>query len=547
MNLIAALMMAADLNGQALPEVVLLDFTAEYCVACKQMAPVLERMEHAGFPIRKIDITSNPQVSRQYRVNRIPTYVLLVEGREVRRFVGMTDERELRRTIIDAAEKLNMTRRRQQAEAQPEPEPPAESEQPPADTGEASAPEESAIGGFFNRIRNGLSGQKKGSGPSAPAEVRAQSPDEANVTVKDQAAMRATVRVRIDDSKFQEVGTGTIVYSTAGKSVILSCAHIFKEVSRDAAVVVEVFRDGQVLKYNATVLGGSHDSDLSFLEISNSAPLPVVPLAAQTDQARSAVFSIGCNGGSPPTVLNANIVEVDRFQGPQNIICSTGPVQGRSGGGLFNSSGELIGVCSGVLESKEGLYTGIAAVQQLMTKLDLNDLFQQNDDKKMFEQIAMSGRQEREPATEPPPSAADELDKLMGLTGGDIQENAPPFEPEPRRTVAASETAGSFGSGRSPATEPQRVVSNQPTESVPEITVIIDSRDPGRGKQVVVIPNPSPWLLELLTGEPAGDASRIAETPRVSRSDTHVLVTSARRPVQRSESGTPLPPARRRP
>ena len=90
MKLLAMLMMAADLNGQPLPEVVLLDFHAGYCQPCQQMVPVFQRMERDKFPIRRIDITDQPDVSKQYRVDRIPTMILLVEGREAQRFVGLT-------------------------------------------------------------------------------------------------------------------------------------------------------------------------------------------------------------------------------------------------------------------------------------------------------------------------------------------------------------------------------------------------------------------------------------------------------------------------
>ena len=112
MNLIAVLALAAaELNGEPLPDVVLLDFTASYCQPCQQMVPVLQRMERDGFPIRKIDITQQPQVSRQYKVGRIPTLILLVEGREAERFVGLTAEAQLRRQMNDAARKLDMSRR----------------------------------------------------------------------------------------------------------------------------------------------------------------------------------------------------------------------------------------------------------------------------------------------------------------------------------------------------------------------------------------------------------------------------------------------------
>jgi hypothetical protein len=52
-----------------------------------------------------------------------------------------------------------------------------------------------------------------------------------------------------------------------------------------------------------------------------------------------------------------------------------------------------------------------------------------------------------------------------------------------------------------------------------EITVLIQSKDPSVGKRMIVIPRPTPWLLELLTGE----------NPTAPTSGTQI--TSAERPL----------------
>ena len=55
---------------------------------------------------------------------------------------------------------------------------------------------------------------------------------------------------------------------------------------------------------------------------------------------------------------------MDRFQGPSNIEASGAPVEGRSGGGLFNTRGELIGVCFAAdPRANEGLYTSLPTIQ----------------------------------------------------------------------------------------------------------------------------------------------------------------------------------------
>ena len=110
MKLIMLLMMAFDGASDPAPDVQLLDFSAGYCGPCQQMVPILQRMEQGGFPIRQIDITEDPELTKRFNVDRIPTLVLLVEGKEVRRFVGLTGEDELRRAMNKAAAELSESR-----------------------------------------------------------------------------------------------------------------------------------------------------------------------------------------------------------------------------------------------------------------------------------------------------------------------------------------------------------------------------------------------------------------------------------------------------
>ena len=132
MKLIMLLMMAFDGASNTAPDVQLLDFSAGYCGPCQQMVPILQRMEQAGFPIRQIDITEDPELSRRFNVDRIPTLVLLVEGKEVRRFVGLTGEDELRRAMKKAASELS-EKRTASAEPAISPAVPDEKSDAPAD------------------------------------------------------------------------------------------------------------------------------------------------------------------------------------------------------------------------------------------------------------------------------------------------------------------------------------------------------------------------------------------------------------------------------
>ena len=77
---------------------VLVDFYAEWCGPCKMLAPVLESVE-SKVKVIKVNTDEFDELSREYGVMSIPTLVLLEDGKEVKRNVGLLSKNELEKFI----------------------------------------------------------------------------------------------------------------------------------------------------------------------------------------------------------------------------------------------------------------------------------------------------------------------------------------------------------------------------------------------------------------------------------------------------------------
>jgi thioredoxin 2 len=91
---------SAEVERSATP--VLLDMWADWCGPCHMLAPTIDQLssELAGrVKVAKLNIDENPGIATRFRVQSIPTLLVLKAGREVDRIVGVQPKQEIARRL----------------------------------------------------------------------------------------------------------------------------------------------------------------------------------------------------------------------------------------------------------------------------------------------------------------------------------------------------------------------------------------------------------------------------------------------------------------
>ncbi|MFG3317984.1 thioredoxin family protein [Streptomyces sp. NPDC048171] len=92
----------SEVLGSELP--VLVEFTADWCPPCRQMAPVLRALaEEEGERLRvvQLNVDRNPATTNAYKVLSMPTFMVFRGGEPVKSMVGSRPKRRLLAELAD--------------------------------------------------------------------------------------------------------------------------------------------------------------------------------------------------------------------------------------------------------------------------------------------------------------------------------------------------------------------------------------------------------------------------------------------------------------
>jgi thioredoxin 1 len=97
----------ADFDSEVLKATgaVVVDFWAEWCGPCRQIAPALEEIAgslNGKVKIVKLNVDENPQTASKYGVMSIPTLMLFKNGEMASRQVGAAPKQKLEQWITGA-------------------------------------------------------------------------------------------------------------------------------------------------------------------------------------------------------------------------------------------------------------------------------------------------------------------------------------------------------------------------------------------------------------------------------------------------------------
>jgi thiol-disulfide isomerase/thioredoxin len=515
---------ALALLGSGQGETVLLDFYADWCIPCRQMDPAVQELAAKGYPVRKVNIDRDRALARQFHVENVPCFVMLVDGREVEREVGGTTYSRLEQMcqLAQACKAGPQSPPRQGAAPPPGPArtlPPYQAPAPSDPSRQQSPAEPPAPGTYPPASAAGW--RQSTSGPQDPTDPLASLVDQ---------LIAVTVRLRIEDPQGHSCGSGTIIDARNGEALILTCAHIFRDSKGQGRIEVDLFGPSPAERILGRLLSYDLDRDVALLTIPIRGPVVAARVASPGYQAapQHRVVNVGCNNGERPTARQSHITAVDRYLGPPNLEVAGMPVLGRSGGGLFSEEGQVIGVCMAADDRENrGLYSALGAIHAELDKAGLGFVYRSGAESSLGSSAV---------AAVEPPAVPRRMPPLGDVARSGVAPVAPSADrafgrgrPDRRETAARGQLSGQ----EQAALEEIR---RRRQEGAEVVCVIRSRSDPTAPSEIIVLDRVSSGFLNQLAAEGSVERPSAAHFTSLEISDP---AGASRVPGQSAGRGTP--------
>jgi len=490
------------------------EFTAPWCGACRQMDATVDQLAGVGMPIRKINVDLHRQWAEQMEINSLPTFMVVADGREVARIEGATSYERLAQMFQQSVPRSGPVPRDVVRSQSPQPQTPT-----------------NRLGNAVDKLKNLVPRRDAGCRCKGPCqckvERRAESlhvtpaavpvgttlssmPSDDQNTI--QKTLRSTVRLKIEDQEGISYGTGTIVDVHGEEALVLTCGHIFRSSQGGGSISCDLFVDSHPKSISGKLVSYDVRRDVGLVSIQPGVPVKAISIggAGQVSHEGNRVFAIGCDRGAEPSVIQNRVLAVNRYHGPANLVVGGRPVDGRSGGGLFNQHGVLIGVCNAADQVEdEGLYAALGPIHAELDAVNLGHLYRNQEeriatgaDDRTARSVAVSDHEfdkfSHRAGSRGAASPVGNANLLAAVPPQSAASIAPMGMKSPRRGNHPNDNSANTHTANPGSANPDTGFANPDTE----VICILRSRgSTGQDSQVMVLEHPSPQLLGQLNKE----------------------------------------------
>lgn len=440
-------------------------FTNDGCAPCRQVEPAIEGLKLEGYPVTTLKLNDHVRFAGQFEVDRTPTVVMVSGGKMVGRHLGLIDGVTLKKWFAA----VGMPNGSTFADS-------ATSPEEPVSTKIVIDREHDQLRVDPARVPENYSTPTMRQGTAKPRNVA------------EERAMRATVRLKVEDTQGISYATGTVVHTHGNESLVMTCGHVFRA-NRGQGVITAEYNfytdparaSGRLIHYDAG------PRDIALVAIKTQQPITPVALAnvdARVSPGRD-IFSIGCDRGNDPTIRHSRIKNIATYDGSIKYDIYGRPVDGRSGGGLFTNDGKLIGICNAfAVESDEGIYTALETIHWELANTGLEHLF---ENQREFTYTS----QDKPNRPNLPERSADSRyadPSFPGTPNGRRSTDGTANISRPMVKIPATNRARSFPTPDGPVLRP----ANE------EVVILVRSKTNPQQQQRIAIKNPTPELLDYL-------------------------------------------------